>query len=257
MKKYIILFLIILLTAILLSYYFLKDFNSIDSCLDAGGSWNSELKKCKVDEESDIANHLWTTKVDGLAIQVPETKAVATLNEVVSLKDVDYFKGDYINDHDSKAIERGSVYFDNHKITLISKVQAVKNAENISYYAAPFMVSNQGSGMFSYVGLFSYNKHLKKSTHLDDFLLGDRVKSIQITDEIQAINISFMSYGIDQSFSEEPSLKKSINLLVGEDAFKPYKTMHSSWDKNQDGMNDCENDGSCDHTVDYSLPRNN
>lgn len=33
------------------------------------------------------------------------------------------------------------------------------------------------------------------------------------------------------------------------------KTMHPSWDADQNGVNDCENDGSCDHTVDYSQPR--
>ncbi|WP_439134085.1 hypothetical protein [Pseudomaricurvus sp.] len=31
--------------------------------------------------------------------------------------------------------------------------------------------------------------------------------------------------------------------------------MHPSWDVNNDGVNDCEQDGSCDHTVDYSKPR--
>ena len=31
--------------------------------------------------------------------------------------------------------------------------------------------------------------------------------------------------------------------------------MHPSWDADGDGINDCELDGSCDHTVDYSLPR--
>ena len=31
--------------------------------------------------------------------------------------------------------------------------------------------------------------------------------------------------------------------------------MHPSWDQNRDGINDCEDDGSCDHTVDYSKPR--
>lgn len=35
------------------------------------------------------------------------------------------------------------------------------------------------------------------------------------------------------------------------------KTMHPSWDVDKDGVNDCEKDGSCDHTVDYSLPRVN
>ena len=31
--------------------------------------------------------------------------------------------------------------------------------------------------------------------------------------------------------------------------------MHPSWDADNDGINDCENDGTCDHTVDYSQPR--
>jgi hypothetical protein len=30
---------------------------------------------------------------------------------------------------------------------------------------------------------------------------------------------------------------------------------HSSWDRDGDGINDCERDGSCDHTDDYSVPR--
>ncbi len=33
------------------------------------------------------------------------------------------------------------------------------------------------------------------------------------------------------------------------------KGMHPSWDVDGDGVNDCEKDGSCDHTVDYRLPR--
>ena len=32
--------------------------------------------------------------------------------------------------------------------------------------------------------------------------------------------------------------------------------MHSSWDVDNDGINDCEKDGTCDHTTNYSLPRN-
>ncbi|MDE1467211.1 hypothetical protein [Aurantiacibacter sp. D1-12] len=31
--------------------------------------------------------------------------------------------------------------------------------------------------------------------------------------------------------------------------------MHPTWDADGDGINDCEDDGSCDHTVDYSQPR--
>ena len=32
-------------------------------------------------------------------------------------------------------------------------------------------------------------------------------------------------------------------------------SLHPSWDVDGDGLNDCEKDGSCDHTVDYSKPR--
>lgn len=31
--------------------------------------------------------------------------------------------------------------------------------------------------------------------------------------------------------------------------------MHPSWDLDGDGVNDCERDGSCDHTQDYTRPR--
>jgi hypothetical protein len=31
--------------------------------------------------------------------------------------------------------------------------------------------------------------------------------------------------------------------------------MHPSWDLNRDGINDCEDDGTCDDARDYTLPR--
>ena len=33
---------------------------------------------------------------------------------------------------------------------------------------------------------------------------------------------------------------------------EPPLRMHPSWDANGDGLNDCEQDGSCDHTIDYT-----
>ncbi len=36
---------------------------------------------------------------------------------------------------------------------------------------------------------------------------------------------------------------------------KQNPRMHPSWDKNHDGINDCEDDGSCDDSVDYTKPR--
>jgi uncharacterized protein len=36
---------------------------------------------------------------------------------------------------------------------------------------------------------------------------------------------------------------------------KKQSRMHPSWDKDGDGVNDCETDGTCDDSVDYSRPR--
>jgi len=35
----------------------------------------------------------------------------------------------------------------------------------------------------------------------------------------------------------------------------PVVGLHPSWDVDEDGLNDCESDGSCDHTIDYTRPR--
>jgi hypothetical protein len=37
--------------------------------------------------------------------------------------------------------------------------------------------------------------------------------------------------------------------------FCPEYKMHPSWDTNNDGINDCENDGSCNANSDYMSPR--
>ncbi|GAA0355146.1 hypothetical protein GCM10009092_19280 [Bowmanella denitrificans] len=46
--------------------------------------------------------------------------------------------------------------------------------------------------------------------------------------------------------STPPVEKQSSQLRPG---------MHPSWDLDNDGINDCEKDGSCDHSVDYTKPR--
>ena len=43
-----------------------------------------------------------------------------------------------------------------------------------------------------------------------------------------------------------------LTIIKHVDGNMPAKTMHPSWDSDGDGVNDCENDGSCDHTIDYS-----
>lgn len=49
--------------------------------------------------------------------------------------------------------------------------------------------------------------------------------------------------------------KGDVTLLKNCASKKTDKQMHPSWDTNNDSINDCESDGSCDHTIDYSKPR--
>ncbi len=46
-----------------------------------------------------------------------------------------------------------------------------------------------------------------------------------------------------------------VIFMYGTKESKEVVGLHPSWDVNEDGLNDCETDGSCDHTVDYTKPR--
>ncbi|HEY5715829.1 MAG TPA: hypothetical protein VIS54_05390, partial [Psychromonas sp.] len=76
------------------------------------------------------------------------------------------------------------------------------------------------------------------------------------------IRVDFLAHSKEQAMADYPNepieiYLQLVNLSASSEQakFKQVKRMHSSWDKNQDGINDCEDDGSCDHTVDYSKVR--
>lgn len=115
-----------------------------------------------------------------------------------------YIQGEYARDE-----EKGTMTLDTDLVVQISKIGDL-NAE--IYFAAPFSISNQGSGIFSYLGLFVYNRETRQIKHLDSFGLGDRVKSIMIKDQIQAVELVFRDYLVGQSYADIP-LRKNYFLL--------------------------------------------
>lgn len=48
---------------------------------------------------------------------------------------------------------------------------------------------------------------------------------------------------------------KPISAVPSTPSYAPGTKMHPSWDADHNGINDCETNGSCDHTIDYSQPR--
>ena len=47
----------------------------------------------------------------------------------------------------------------------------------------------------------------------------------------------------------------NIETSIPTSASAPNQHMHPSWDADKNGVNDCETNGSCDHTIDYTQPR--
>lgn len=186
---------------------------------------------------------------------------VVTASDVdVTLKEADShgrIKGGYRVVRGPDAVEQGEVCLDCNAVALMGPLRSDRSTDGF-YFAAPFYVTNQGSGVFHYAGLFSYDAKTRQSKHLDSYWLGDRLQAVEIHDYgmVCAIKVSFLRHALQQSYSAYPSEAASVNLYVQDDqTWRLYKGMHPSWDQNNDGINDCEDDGTCDDSVDYSAPR--
>tara|TARA_R110001583_G_scaffold10698_6_gene49138 strand:+ start:6204 stop:6986 length:783 start_codon:yes stop_codon:yes gene_type:complete len=193
-----------------------------------------------------------------ITMNYPETDIKITIDKVDTVKKIFYLSGLYekelqkATDTREAIYERASIYLNMSKMLVLKT-----DPQGVVYYATPFMINNSGSGVFVYIGLFSYDNKTKESKHLDSELLGDRIGQEKITYIKDYLKIDFKGYSKGQAFSEYPDQKRVIFLRLNTDfsSFNIFKKMHNSWDKNGDGINDCESENSCDHTVDYSLPR--
>jgi len=72
----------------------------------------------------------------------------------------------------------------------------------------------------------------------------------ELEEERTGIQLCHDAYELEQS-----RLSSKVGALLKGESRKKKTGMHPSWDKDDDGINDCEKNGSCDHTVDYSKTR--
>lgn len=246
----------------LLAFYFIQ--NWIDpeqECKTRSGIWNDTMKVCVQTMEQIIYESLATAHP--LSIDYPESDIVIRLHKREVIEGNEYLSGHYEellqkeNDQQLELYDRGSVSLNISKMILLSEAET-----GLLYFSAPFVVNTAGTGVFVYVGLFSFDLQSKQGEHLDSFLLGDRIREEKIYFIKDFLQIDFKEHAAEQSYADYPSKLATLSLqllnLFDENKkarFKEVKRMHHSWNKNQDGLNDCESDGSCDHTVDYMLPR--
>ena len=242
-------------------YYFNSNINSPEECQKIAGKWNAKEQTC----EQTIEQLIYENLAGGhpLTVTYPAGDHQVELNKTETIAGVHYLIGHYqivlkeAQGDEKPVYDRGSIYVNMSKMRLITE-----NKNQDIYFVAPFVMQTAGSGVFVYMGLFSYDIESQKSAHLDSFLLGDRIRDETIYFTKDYIQVDYKDYADNQSFSDFPSELKSISLLIQNlnassktPKFKAVKRMHHSWDMDADGLNDCEKEGVCDHSVDYSKAR--
>ncbi|MGO2319193.1 MAG: hypothetical protein ACTH6O_09495 [Vibrio toranzoniae] len=137
-------------------------------------------------------------------IKVPETNAYAFINEVDAPKAIAFGRYD-------SGVERGVATVDTKSLAAVTLGEA-------TFFVAPMWISNQGSGVFYYLGLFKHDQQRSRVVLVDQLFLGDRVK-IQTLDVAQQPDsksrnkltgqgfIGFTQHSAEQSFAETPSEK--------------------------------------------------
>jgi hypothetical protein len=161
---------------------------------------------------SEIMQKLFRVETSaGLFVVLPTNKNVkCKIDKLVEYNTHFFATGKY-----KDGVERGEIFVNYKKQTPLNF-----STNNKNYYLIPFIVSNQGSGNFHYLGLFSLNKKDASSEHISSRFLGDRIKIEtikQVADDTAEISIKVHSD--KQALSEEPSETKIISVKVDKNGF--------------------------------------
>lgn len=138
-------------------------------------------------------------------IKIPETNKECEISEIIGSDSLCYAKGDYLDGD-----EKGKVLIDNREILALNQ-----STENIVSLVIPFSISNQGSGIFKYLGLFELNYKTKTINQIDSYFLGDRVKINSINyDGSENLQIELKIHSKNQAMSEIPSELRVLDFKI-------------------------------------------
>lgn len=138
-------------------------------------------------------------------VKIPDTNIKCKITELIDSDSLRYAKGDYkVGD------EKGEVIIDNLKIVALNQ-----STKNTLYLVIPFSISNQGSGLFKYLGMFKIDYKDKIINQIDSYYLGDRIKINSIKyDGIDKLQVKLNIHSKNQAMSEVPSGLKVLELKV-------------------------------------------
>jgi len=107
--------------------------------------------------------------------------------------------------------ERGEVLLDYMRINVLSPT----TSDSLMYFVAPFSVSNQGSGVFTYIGLFEQDLKNQTIRHLDSYFIGDRIQLNEMRLFDSKTELSFNQHSEQQAYAETPT--ETVHLTLGVD----------------------------------------
>lgn len=155
-------------------------------------------------ESSKVMLKLFSMKTSNkFILNIPETSSHSELSEFQKINSNEYVKGTYTDGY-----ERGNVFLDYLKINSINLTES----KTLFYFVAPFIVSNQGSGSFNYLGLFVQDSKKMTIKHLDSFFLGDRIIIEKINPIMDEVSILIKEHSQKQVMAESPNKSKTIQL---------------------------------------------
>lgn len=212
MLKKIILIVLAVITVIIMAGIYRFNFTNADIYVEDSGqiiAWDHT-------GQNEVMRTLFSFKTDNIwQIKLPESKAKAPLTELEKTEEGYYAKGQY-RDGD----ELGLVRLNSSQITMLN----VEYSSSVNIFIVPFSVSNQGSGVFWYLGLFKLNADNFEIKHLDSLFLGDRIRIKKLIvdsvgDGTGNIRINYLQHAQTQSMSEIPVTKLERNFGVIQTGF--------------------------------------
>lgn len=156
--------------------------------------------------QSKVMLKLFNLKTSSdLIIKIPETNTTCKITKIIDKDSLNIVEGQY-----TVGEEKGVVYIDYKKILALNQSQ-----KNETSFIIPFSVSNQGSGIFRYIGLFDLNIKDGTIRQINSKLLGDRVKLESIKyDGNKVIRVKMKIHSKEQNMSQTPTETKEMDFNI-------------------------------------------
>ena len=165
-------------------------------------------------------------------VSLPDSHDAVVLTHFIKVKQTEFAIGDY---HDGEA--KGRVLLDYLRITPLNFDPALEPdtqsdvplqddpQQQIMPFVAPFIVTNQGSGVLWYLGLFSLDYGHNRVQHLGSVLIGDRIEvdNIEPVYPFQApfkIAVTYRERAADQPMTTPPNVIKTLEIGVSASEIK-------------------------------------